>query len=70
MKSSRVARLTRDVIEIRNARTYSIHRLLRPFLDRPVVFRCLQARTGTLISRSNALNFFDRMRYQDSHLDL
>ena len=67
---SRVAHLTCDMMKIRNTMMYSIHTLLRPFFDCPVGFRCLQAHMGTLISGCNTLNFFDGMRYRDSHLDL
>lgn len=70
MRFSRVARVTRDVMKIQNATTYNIHRLLRTFFNDVVGFRCLQARTRTLISGSNALNLFDRMRYRDFDLDL
>ncbi|KAI0323130.1 hypothetical protein GY45DRAFT_1212045, partial [Cubamyces sp. BRFM 1775] len=35
----------------------------------PMSFRCLQARTGTLVSGSVALQFFDRTRYE-TNLDV
>ncbi|KAI0650881.1 hypothetical protein C8Q79DRAFT_411333 [Trametes meyenii] len=38
--------------------------------DRARAFRTLQARTGTLISGSTALQFFDRTVYPESDLDL
>ncbi|KAH8092536.1 hypothetical protein BXZ70DRAFT_898267 [Cristinia sonorae] len=43
---------------------------LMRFFDDPVAFRSLQARTGTLISGSTALQFFDRTSYPNSDLDL
>jgi hypothetical protein len=40
------------------------------FFCNPIDFRSLQARTGTLISGSNALQFLDRTFYAESDLDL
>ncbi|KAI0323125.1 hypothetical protein GY45DRAFT_1215878, partial [Cubamyces sp. BRFM 1775] len=40
------------------------------FLPDPMSFRCLQARTGTLVSGSVALQFFDRTRDDSSDLHL
>lgn len=53
-------------------RTYSVHSILSPyFTDSEIIeFRLLQARTGTLISGSTALQFFERVVYPDSDLDL
>jgi hypothetical protein len=69
-KFGRVARLTRDVMKIVNARTYSINRHLSRFFTQPLGFRSLQARTGTLISGSIALDFFNRTHDSDAPLDL
>ena len=49
---------------------FDINRTLRRFLPDPIEFRCLQARTGTLVSGSVALQFFDRTYYPSSDLDL
>ncbi|KAG2078133.1 hypothetical protein BDR04DRAFT_935918, partial [Suillus decipiens] len=43
--------------------------LSRYFPD-PLAFRFLQARTGLVISSSNALQFLDRRFYPESDLDL
>lgn len=51
-------------------RAYNIHRHLSRFLSEPLNFRSLQARTGTLIAGSNALQFLDRTFYPDSDMDL
>ena len=51
-------------------RAYNIHRHLSHFFRDPPGFRSLQARTGTLISGSNALQFLERTTYKDSDLDL
>jgi hypothetical protein len=51
-------------------RTFDINRHLSRFFADPRAFRALQARTGTLISGSNALQFLDRIVYEDADLDL
>lgn len=51
-------------------RAYNIHRHLSRFLSEPLDFRSLQARTGTLIAGSNALQFLDRTFYPESDMDL
>ncbi|KAG2342463.1 hypothetical protein BDR05DRAFT_346245 [Suillus weaverae] len=51
-------------------RAYNIHRHLSRFLSEPLNFRSLQARTGTLIAGSNALQFLDRTFYPKSDMDL
>lgn len=51
-------------------RAYNIHRHLSRFLSEPLNFRSLQARTGTLIAGSNALQFLDRTFYPESDMDI
>ncbi|TFY80353.1 hypothetical protein EWM64_g3656 [Hericium alpestre] len=51
-------------------RGFNINRHLARYFPDPRAFRCLQARTGTLVSGSNALQFFDRTHYPNSDLDL
>lgn len=51
-------------------RAFNINRHLQRFFANPKAFRSLQARTGTLISGSNALQFLDRTYYPESDLDL
>ncbi|KAI0087717.1 hypothetical protein BDY19DRAFT_892207 [Irpex rosettiformis] len=51
-------------------RTFNINRHFSRFFDNPQDFRSLQARTATLVSGSNALQFFSRITYEDSDLDL
>lgn len=53
-----------------NNRAFNINRHLGRFFKDPKGFRSLQARTGTLISGSNALQFFDRTYYPESDMDL
>lgn len=51
-------------------RTFNINHLLSRYFPDPLAFRALQSRTGTLISGSTALQFFDRTFYPESDLDL
>lgn len=51
-------------------RVFNIDRILSRFFVDPLAFRALQARTGTLISGSSALQFFARTFYPESDLDL
>ena len=50
--------------------TFDINEHLRRFVDDPIAFRSLQARTGALISGSNALQFFAQILYEESDLDI
>ncbi|KIM24573.1 hypothetical protein M408DRAFT_26868 [Serendipita vermifera MAFF 305830] len=49
---------------------YNVENHLAHFFDDPLSFRILQARTGTIVSGSNALQFFERSYYPNSDLDL
>ncbi|KAG0698143.1 hypothetical protein DFH29DRAFT_113876 [Suillus ampliporus] len=51
-------------------RAYNINRHLSHFLSEPLDFRSLQARTGTLIAGSNALQFLDRTFYPEADMDI
>ncbi|KAH8115924.1 hypothetical protein DFH11DRAFT_1246336 [Phellopilus nigrolimitatus] len=51
-------------------RTFDINKHLGRFFSDPLKFRALQARTGLVVSGSNALQFMDRTVYPDSDLDL
>ncbi|EIW78017.1 hypothetical protein CONPUDRAFT_146078 [Coniophora puteana RWD-64-598 SS2] len=51
-------------------RAYDINRHLFYFFSDPVAFRSLQARTGTLISGSDALQFLERTVYPGSNLNI
>ncbi|TDL14741.1 hypothetical protein BD410DRAFT_691149, partial [Rickenella mellea] len=52
-------------IESYSSRAWSIHRNLRRFVKDAIEFRSLQARTGTVISGSVALQFIDRTFYPE-----
>ena len=51
-------------------RTFDINKHIRHFFDDPIAFRVLLARTSAAVSGSNALQFFNRMLYGTSDLDL
>ncbi|KAH7916548.1 hypothetical protein BJ138DRAFT_1139306 [Hygrophoropsis aurantiaca] len=70
LHSSQTCRLVCGAAQQYQRRAFSIHRHLFRFFDDTPGFRSLQARTGTLISGSNALQFFDRTFYPESDLDL
>ncbi|KIK68382.1 hypothetical protein GYMLUDRAFT_214959 [Collybiopsis luxurians FD-317 M1] len=55
-----------------NRRAFRIEKVLSPYFDDDEIneFRILQYRTGTLISGSTALQFFDLTTYEGSDLDL
>ena len=49
---------------------FNVNRLLAPYFSDSLAFRSLQARTGTLISGSTALQFFCEESWPGSDLDL
>jgi hypothetical protein len=51
-------------------RAYNINRHLSRYFPDPLAFRSLQARTGLVISGSNAIQFMDRTYYPESDLEL
>lgn len=51
-------------------RAYNINQHLSRYFPDPLSFRSLQARTGLIISGSNALQFLDRTFYRESDLDI
>ncbi|KAI0684139.1 hypothetical protein BC835DRAFT_1293861 [Cytidiella melzeri] len=52
------------------SRALNINKHLSRYFDDPLAFRCLQARTACLVSGSTALQFFNRVRYPESDLDV
>ena len=70
MRLTRTCRLIHALVHSFLKRTFNINRFLSRFFSDPIDFRSLQARTGTLISGSYALQFFDRTFYPESDLDL
>jgi len=70
LRFARTCRLVHSIVNSYIKRSFNINRFLTRFFSDPVAFRSLQARTGTLISGSSALQFFDRTFYPESDLDL
>jgi hypothetical protein len=70
IRFGRTCRLARSAISVFSGRAFNINRHLSRFISNPIAFRSLQAKTGTLISGSNALQFLDRTFYPKSDLDL
>ncbi|KAG1748497.1 uncharacterized protein EDB91DRAFT_1334677 [Suillus paluster] len=67
---SHACRYTHAAVACFYRRAYNINQHLSRFFSDPLSFRSLQARTGLVISGSNALQFFDRTFYPGSDLDL
>ncbi|EIM84863.1 uncharacterized protein STEHIDRAFT_61050 [Stereum hirsutum FP-91666 SS1] len=70
IRLGRTSKVARAALAEHSIRAYNINRHLRCFFDDPLSFRSLQARTGSLISGSNALQFLDRSFYPGSDLDV
>ncbi|KAI0061341.1 hypothetical protein BV25DRAFT_1917010 [Artomyces pyxidatus] len=69
----RLARICKPVLAAVQGylrRAFNINRHLARWFPDPLAFRALQQRTTTLISGSNALQFFDRTFYPKADLDL
>lgn len=66
----RTSKLARAALAEYSTRAYNINRHLLNFFNNPLSFRSLQARTGTVISGSNALQFLDRTYYPDADIDV
>lgn len=64
------SRTTHALVKSYVKRAWNVDHHLGHFFFQPRAFRALQARTGTLVSGSNALQFFDRSYYPGSDLDL
>ncbi|KAG1754581.1 hypothetical protein EDB19DRAFT_1667165 [Suillus lakei] len=67
---SRTCRLAYMAVTRFFPRAYNINRHLSRYFPDPLAFRSLQARTGLVISGSNALQFLDKSFYPESDLDL
>jgi hypothetical protein len=67
---SRTCRRAHEAVTRFIHRAYNINQHLSRYFPDPLAFRSLQARTGLVISGSNALQFLDRSFYPESDLDL
>ena len=63
LRFERTCRLAQAIVEDYIRVAFNIDARLSPFFDDPRAFRSLQARTGTVISGSTALQFFERAIY-------
>lgn len=70
LRLSRTCRTAHASVNAYIASTFNINKLLLRYFPDPIAFRSLQARTAMLISGSTALQFFSRLIYPDSYLDL
>lgn len=52
------------------SRAYNVNRHFSRYFTDPIAFRSLQAKTNTLVSGSDALQFLDRTFYPESDLDI
>jgi hypothetical protein len=66
----KTSRTSHALVKAYAARVWNVDRHFGRFFSDPRAFRELQARTGTLVSGSNALQFFDRSFYPESDLDV
>ncbi|KAF9474988.1 hypothetical protein BDN70DRAFT_884268 [Pholiota conissans] len=71
-KYARTCKTNYKVVQDYIPRGFQLHKLLAPYFspEQIMEFRRLQASTGMLISGSTALQFFDRVVYLESDLDL
>ncbi|KAK7696085.1 hypothetical protein QCA50_000728 [Cerrena zonata] len=67
---SRTCSSVHTMVQAYMQRVFKIERILSRFFTSPISFRRIQAETGTLISGSTILQFFDRSFYPKSDLDL
>jgi hypothetical protein len=70
LRLSRTRRAVHNAYQVYSRRAFDVNRRLARFFRDPIEFRSRQARGGTLISGSFALQFFDRTLYPESDLDL
>ncbi|KAI0349679.1 hypothetical protein OH77DRAFT_1490395 [Trametes cingulata] len=70
LRLDRLCRLAHSAVGTYMKAAFDVNTLLARFFSDPLGFRVLQAHTGTLVSGSSALQFFDRTFYPASDLDL
>lgn len=69
IRLGRASKLTLNAVQDFSYRAFDINCSPSRFISDPIAFRILQARTGTVVSGSFALQFFDRTFYPESDLD-
>lgn len=65
-----VDRMSLQAVDYFDKRAFNINNHLSYFFTNPISFRNLQKKTGTIISGSNAIQFFDRTFFDHTDLDL
>ena len=60
----------RKAVAAYKTRAFNVNRHFSRYFTDPIAFRSLQARTNTLISGSNVLQFLDKTFYPEADLDL
>lgn len=70
LRLSRTCRMIHAAVTQFFRRAYNINQHLSRYFPDPLSFRSLQARTGLIISGSNALQFLDRTFYRESDIDI
>lgn len=70
LRLMRTSSIVHDEVTRYMQSAFNINRILSRFFEDTTSFRSLQAQTGTLISGSTALQFFDRSSYPGSDLDI
>lgn len=70
VKLARTCQTAHNRVREWSAKAYSINSHLSRFFLYPILFRKLQAHTGTLVSGSNAFQFFERTYYEESDIDV
>ncbi|EIW78038.1 hypothetical protein CONPUDRAFT_168000 [Coniophora puteana RWD-64-598 SS2] len=70
IRTSWACQTAHDAVQAFIHHEYDVNRHLSRYFSDPLAFRSLQARTGTLISGSNALQFLDRSLYPEADLDV
>lgn len=70
LRLSRTCRRAHTAVTWYIPRRFDVNHCLSPYFSDHLAFRSLQARTGTLISGSTALQFFAEQPFSDANLDL
>lgn len=63
-------RMTANLVAAFNSLAFDINKFLEKLLPRPIEFRSLQARTGSIIAGSTALSFFARTWFPGDNINL
>lgn len=70
LQLSRTSRAVHTAVKSYMYRAFRIDKVFSRFFSSPLAFRQIQARTGTLVSGSVALQFFSRSYYPEADIDI